>query len=122
MPAAALLLITYLGTASFILDIGGMRILTDPGDFFTARFTAAKARDVRDIDLVLITHGDFDHVNRLTHVPGSEHIIVLAPETVKNRMPSHNVSTDAEYIRGDVRVGLSVRYTAYSTTRNTGGI
>lgn len=74
----AALMITYLGTACFLLDIGGKRILTDPGDF--------------------------DHVNRIESVPGSAGIPIMAPETVRTALQGRNVRTEPEFALGGVSV------------------
>lgn len=47
--------ITKYGQCCLLIEAGGKRILTDPG-----RFTASQ-NDLRDIDLILITHEHTDH-------------------------------------------------------------
>ncbi len=100
----ASILITYLGTACFLMDVAGTRILTDPGDLLTARLTEDRARSLRGIDLVLVTHADPDHTNRLRSIPGIGSLPVLAPETVKRRFPDLTVLTDREYRLGGITV------------------
>lgn len=47
--------ITKLGHCCLIIEVGGVRILTDPGGWTTAQ------NEVKDIDVVLITHEHADH-------------------------------------------------------------
>jgi len=49
--------ITKFGQCCLLIEHGGKRILTDPG-----RFTVAQ-NEVRDIDLILITHEHADHLH-----------------------------------------------------------
>ena len=97
MSGSTALVITYFGTASFLIQLDGVRILTDPGDLFTARLTEDKAAALRDIDIVVVTHVDPDHVNRLRAVPGIASIPVLAPLSAREMFPDLRIVTDAEY-------------------------
>jgi L-ascorbate metabolism protein UlaG (beta-lactamase superfamily) len=70
----------WLGHASVLLDVGGTRVLIDPvlsdrigvtllgRTIGVERFTppALRARDVPAVDVVLITHAHFDHLDRPT--------------------------------------------------------
>jgi L-ascorbate metabolism protein UlaG (beta-lactamase superfamily) len=47
--------ITKFGHSSLLIEEGGRRIMIDPGKFFTS------SNDLRNIDLVVVTHGHFDH-------------------------------------------------------------
>lgn len=62
--------VTFIGHASFFLQIGGQKVLVDP-NFARWLFVLKRLRrpglEVRDlppIDLVLITHAHFDHLHR----------------------------------------------------------
>ena len=96
-PECVLLAVTYLGTASFVLDISGTRILTDPGDLFTDRFSQKKARTLHDVDLILVTHSDLDHTNRLGLIPGVAGIHTMAPSSVHERFPGLRIITDEKH-------------------------
>jgi len=52
--------ITYYGHASFELNIDGFKILIDP--WITNPLSPVKPEDIRDVDLIVVTHGHFDHV------------------------------------------------------------
>jgi L-ascorbate metabolism protein UlaG (beta-lactamase superfamily) len=49
------MLVTKFGHCCLLLDVGGVKILTDPGSFTTAQ------NDLANIDAVLITHSHGDH-------------------------------------------------------------
>ena len=62
--------VTFIGHASFFLQIGGQRVLVDP-NFARWLFVLKRLRQpgllIRDlpaIDLVLVTHAHFDHLHR----------------------------------------------------------
>jgi L-ascorbate metabolism protein UlaG (beta-lactamase superfamily) len=93
----ALVYITYLGTASFVLEGDGARMMTDPGDFLTARFAVEKAGGMHGIDIVIVTHADFDHTNRLLDIPGTGSLPVVGTRSVKAAFPGLRVVTDDEY-------------------------
>jgi L-ascorbate metabolism protein UlaG (beta-lactamase superfamily) len=121
----ASLSITYYGTACFVLEYAGTRILTDPGDFFTNRLTRAKASTIEDINLVIVTHADFDHVNRLAGIPGIETIMIFGTESVKREFPLLTVDTNPEIeihgarvrrIRANHALRPAVDHTAYLIT------
>lgn len=49
--------ITKFGQCCLLLEVGGKRILTDPGAYSTSQ------NEIRDIDIVLITHEHGDHLH-----------------------------------------------------------
>ncbi len=69
MPADVRLEICWLGHASTLVELGGVRFLTDPA--LTARLAhlrrhhAVDLEVIRDVDVVLISHVHMDHL----HVP-----------------------------------------------------
>ncbi len=53
--------LTYLGHSAWILELDGKRIVIDP--FITGNPLApVKVSDIRDVDLVVLTHGHGDHL------------------------------------------------------------
>lgn len=62
--------ITFIGHSSFLLQVGGRRLLVDP--VFSPRLIAlrrirrpgVRIRDLPPIDLILLTHAHMDHLNR----------------------------------------------------------
>lgn len=62
--------VTFIGHASFLLQIGGENVIIDPNFarwlFVLKRLRqpGVKLRDLPSIDLVLITHAHFDHLHR----------------------------------------------------------
>jgi L-ascorbate metabolism protein UlaG (beta-lactamase superfamily) len=100
----AVLLLTYLGTASFLFQYNGMKILTDPGDFLTGRLTAEKAGQLYGVDLILLTHADFDHSNRLKYIPGATSIPILGPCGARDSFKEYRYLTDAEFELGGIRI------------------
>ncbi len=62
--------VTFIGHASFFLQLGGENVLVDPNFarwlFVLKRLRqpGVKVSDLPPIDLVLITHAHFDHLHR----------------------------------------------------------
>lgn len=94
---AAKIYITHLGTACFLIENNAHRILIDPGDFFTNRLSETLAGNLPEPDLILITHNDFDHCNRLEFIQNANKIPVIGTQSVKNDFPLYNVITDEFY-------------------------
>ncbi len=65
--------IKKIGHCCLVIDIHGLRILTDPGEF-----TAKLHSDLANIDIILITHEHGDHI----HVDSLEEIVVNNPGAV----------------------------------------
>jgi L-ascorbate metabolism protein UlaG (beta-lactamase superfamily) len=62
--------ITKLGHCCLLIEIAGKRVLTDPGAWSTLQ------NDVRDIDLILITHEHTDHL----HIESLEQVLKNNPQ------------------------------------------
>lgn len=64
--------VTWIGHASFLLQAGGLNVLIDPiwGNWVKGikrmRHPGVELRDLPKIDLVLVTHAHFDHLDRKT--------------------------------------------------------
>ena len=64
--------LTWIGHASFLLQAGGLNVLIDPiwGNWVKGikrmRHPGVELRDLPRIDLVLVTHAHFDHLDRKT--------------------------------------------------------
>lgn len=96
--------ITMIGHSTVLIEIAGLRILTDPffgeGNLAYRRLCApARTREeLRDVDLVLLSHHHFDHVDGrflrllgarpviapqlatwITHLHGARHVVGLRP-------------------------------------------
>lgn len=94
----------YLGTACFILDDGNHRIIIDPGDFFTNRFTKDMACNLPPFNLIILTHADFDHCNRLLYLKNLCSIPVIGTESVIRKFTNIHVLTGHEFKNPWIRV------------------
>ena len=82
--------ITMIGHSTILMEVGGLRVLTDPyfgtwGNPAYKRLAppSAAREELTDVDLVLISHNHFDHTDRrfLRSLDGS--VPVLAPARVR---------------------------------------
>ncbi len=84
--------VTWIGHATFLVNLGGVRILTDP--VFSRRasplsfagpkrlFPPALPLDqMRDVDIIVISHAHYDHldVQTLRHIPNKSSVTVVVP-------------------------------------------
>ncbi len=90
--------ITWIGHSSFLVELGGKRILIDPvfAQYLIVlkrrRKPGVRLRDLPPIDLVLITHAHMDHLNlpslrgvlRLNRRHGQPAPVVVVPEGVRD--------------------------------------
>jgi L-ascorbate metabolism protein UlaG (beta-lactamase superfamily) len=75
----AKLSITWLGHATFVLrSPNGRRIITDPW-VSTNPACPPSAKQVGDLDLMLVTHGHSDHMTDVVSIARSTHAMVVAP-------------------------------------------
>ena len=96
--------ITYLGTASFLIEYEGTTIITDPGDFLTGRLTEDMASALGTIDAIVVTHADFDHTNRIRNIQDAERIPIVGPRALVSMLPSHTVITDRNCQIGTISI------------------
>jgi L-ascorbate metabolism protein UlaG (beta-lactamase superfamily) len=82
--------ITMIGHSTVLIETGGQKMLTDPyfgvwGNIAYARLAKpAKTREeLRDLDLVLISHNHWDHTDRQFLSALEENVPVLAPSRAK---------------------------------------
>lgn len=112
------MMITMIGHSTVLLEIGGMRILTDP--YFGTWGNPAYMRpappsrsreEIEGIDLVLISHNHFDHVDRRFLSSLGPNVPVVAPARVRWLTRLHG----AKSLRG-VRAWEKIRYSAVEIT------
>ena len=96
--------ITYFGTACFLIEDSSHRILIDPGDLFTDRFTAELAENLEPVDLIIITHNDFDHCNRLEYIKGVDSIPIIGTNSIQKDFPRFNVITEGSFTNGWINI------------------
>lgn len=80
---------TWLGTASYILDLNGSRLLFDP--FFERNPLSepvlnTKREDIKNIKGIFISHGHFDHITDAAWFAENLNVPVYCSETAKNNM------------------------------------
>src|SRR4051794_30692199 len=93
-PAAGGVAITWLGHATVLLAIGGLRILTDPvlgrRTFVLRRLVAAPNSELaEDVDVVLVSHAHADHLD----LPSVRSVrpagVILAPSAAARSLRRH---------------------------------
>jgi L-ascorbate metabolism protein UlaG (beta-lactamase superfamily) len=102
--------ITYLGHASVIIEVDGLKVLTDPllrRRVLHLRRVAprATAEQLAGTDLILISHAHHDHLDTrsLKLVGGSPR--VLCPEPARRAVASAGLAPEVMAAGGHVRVG-----------------
>jgi L-ascorbate metabolism protein UlaG (beta-lactamase superfamily) len=87
---------TYIGHATYLLEIAGKQIVIDP--FFTSNPTTEVAADSVEADYILVSHGHFDHVEDLVSlakrtgaqvVSNFEIVNWIQGQGVENTHPQH---------------------------------
>jgi L-ascorbate metabolism protein UlaG (beta-lactamase superfamily) len=87
---------TYVGHATYILDIDGTKVLVDP--FFTSNPSTSIESESVEADFILISHGHFDHVEDLipiakrtgaTVISNFEIVNWVQKQGVENAHPQH---------------------------------
>lgn len=84
------LALTWIGHASFLLQAGGMNILVDPiwsswvKGIKRMRYPGVEMAALPGIDLVLVTHAHFDHLDRKTLRSVADNQPVVVPRDVGN--------------------------------------
>ncbi len=82
--------ITWIGHASFLIRINGKNILIDPNwskwlsVIKRIKHPGIELHDLPDIDLVLVTHAHFDHLDRRTLRSVAEEQPIIVPHGVGN--------------------------------------
>jgi L-ascorbate metabolism protein UlaG (beta-lactamase superfamily) len=81
--------ITWLGTASYILDIEGTRLLFDPFFYRNEQSTPVlktKRENVKNISAIFLTHGHFDHAIDAGFFAETLDVPVYCSETAKDNI------------------------------------
>lgn len=104
-------LITWVGQATFLIQIDGLNIVTDPIFFDLSVFfprivpVGIEAKELPPIDVVLISHDHRDHMEKRSMKALAEHDpIVLAPHGVGKRLSRWGVKRVREHRWGDKHV------------------
>jgi L-ascorbate metabolism protein UlaG (beta-lactamase superfamily) len=99
--------ITWLGHATFLIQVGGLNIITDPIFYDMSRFikrmlpSPINPKDLPRIDVVLISHNHIDHTNERslndlrTHNP-----LILVPQGDKRWFERRNFTNVHEFTWG----------------------
>ncbi len=81
--------ITWYGTACIVLTLGNYRIMLDPFLDRNAKsqpVLMTKKAEVPPVDVILVTHGHFDHVTSIPFFLHRDHCRVLGNEQVKTNV------------------------------------
>jgi len=81
--------VTFIGHSSFLIDLGGTRVLTDPN--YSERIGFSKRisnpgvclKCLPEIDLILISHGHYDHMDEQTLSAFRKDIPVILPHGLR---------------------------------------
>ncbi|GIP34686.1 membrane protein [Paenibacillus sp. J2TS4] len=95
--------ITWIGHATFLIQIGGLNIVTDPvwaNRMGFAKRLAPPGLDISrlpDMDVVLISHGHYDHLDfpSLRKLPGQP--VVYAPVGLRDKLRRKGFKTAEEF-------------------------
>lgn len=113
--------VTWIGHASFLIQIGGMNILTDPifGDaswmFKRILPPGVMPQDMPQIDLVIISHNHYDHLDKHALIAlkkANPDMHILVPQGDKQWCDSHGFNNSFElmwwdqheYKKGDQKI------------------
>jgi len=111
--------VTWIGHASFLIQTRGKNILIDPiwakwlKIVKRVKLPGLKLRDLPEIDLVLITHAHFDHLDRKTLRKIAEDQPVIVPFEVGNLVQNlgfrsvHELDYWQTYRSGPVKITLT---------------
>ncbi|KSU80932.1 L-ascorbate metabolism protein UlaG, beta-lactamase superfamily [Fictibacillus enclensis] len=110
--------ITWIGHSTFLLQVGGLNILTDPvwapKMGLQKRLTAPglSAGQLPDIDLVLISHGHYDHLdfNSIKQLKGKISFYVPAGLKGLFRKKGYQAVTEANWWEEFVERGLKIMF------------
>jgi len=102
--------IQYLGHSSFIVTLGGKKILFDP---FISENPLNKTTKVEDIkcDIILVSHGHFDHVADVEQVAKQNECTVISNYEVVNWFGKKDIKGHPLNHGGMVTMdGISIKY------------
>lgn len=98
------------GDAALVESPGGARILIDGGPDGGKVLSALRSRGIRRLDMIVFTHGHFDHVNGLADVAGSVEVRSAVEPGVPNALISRippsrrpeTVTDNDSFVLGDL--------------------
>lgn len=111
--------ITWIGHASFLIQTHGLNILIDPNwakwlkVIKRVKHPGLRLHDLPEIDLVLVTHAHFDHLDRRTLREVAEDQPIVVPFNVGNLVHDlgfkevHELEYWQSYEHGPVRITLT---------------
>lgn len=91
--------LTWLGHASFALDIDGTKVLLDPS--LTGMPTAAARPETLEADVILVSHGHGDHIGDVVDIAKRTGALVITNFEICGWLQSHDVTnTHPQHIGG----------------------
>ena len=85
-----LISLQYYGAACWKIDYNGQSILIDPGHHYYSGLKPHEAKKLDNIDIICLTHMDFDHFNSLKHIPYKKNQVVIGLEEFQNALSQIN--------------------------------
>jgi len=83
---------TYVGHATYLLDIGGTKIVIDP--FFTSNPLTGISADSVEADFVLISHGHFDHIEDAVSIATQTEAVVVSNFEIVGWMQKNGIAEE----------------------------
>ena len=120
MPDAGVLRLTWIGHSTVLLEMDGVRLLTDPvlrPRVIHLRRVAPPAGEVGSVDAILISHGHYDHLDSKSLARFDRATLVIAPRRVRGFRNLVEVGVGDEVSVGSVNVTA----TAAAHVRNSIG-
>lgn len=117
--------VTWIGHDTFLLELEGVRILTDPvfGEYASPIHLSASKRQhcldmtlaqVGHVDAVLVSHNHYDHLERATVIALADHVLWFVPLGLKAWFAGegvHNVIELDWWESAELRPGMHVTLT-----------
>jgi L-ascorbate metabolism protein UlaG (beta-lactamase superfamily) len=116
----ALARVTWIGHSTVLLEMDGVRLLTDPvlrPRVIHLRRVAPPAGEIGPVDAILISHGHYDHLDSKSLARFDRATLVIAPRRVRGFTNVVEVAVGDEVAVGSVNVAA----TAAAHVRNSVG-